>query len=127
MRRNPSSRRHLVFAVSALTACAVVLSAGSALAEADNSSNKAQCRRITRQVAHFVDVAELADSRGDRMWLGSTLSHIERLKQRRVRLCPWYEEPNWAEIYAREIAELAKTAGRAAITFFTFGTYPMLP
>jgi hypothetical protein len=87
-------------------------------------SNKAECRRITRQVAHFVNVAEMADSRGDHLWLASTLSHIDRLKERRVRLCPEYEEPNWAEIYARQMAELVKKAGRVALTYLTFGAYP---
>ncbi len=87
-------------------------------------SNKAECRRITRQVAHFVNVAEMADSRGDELWLSHTLAHIDRLKQRRVRLCPEYEEPNWAEIYARQFAELAKKAGKAALKYLTFGSYP---
>ena len=122
--RRTSSNRVLLFL---LTLGGVLLLAGPALAEAENMSNKAKCRRITRQVAHFVEVAEMADSRGDQLWLGSTLDHIQRLKERRARLCPWYEEPNWAEIYARQFAELAKKAGRAALTFFTFGAYPGIP
>ena len=107
--------------------CAAMLLTGPAFAEADKMSNKGKCRRITRQVAHFVNVAEMADSRGDHLWLASTLDHIERLKQRRVRLCPWYEEPNLAEYYAKMFAELAKEAGKAALTFFTFGAYPGIP
>lgn len=103
------------------TAAALLLAAPPAFAV---PSNKAECRRITRQVAHFVDVAEMADSRGDELWLESTLDHIDRLKERRVKLCPEWEEPNWAEIYAREFAELLKKAGKAALTYLTFGAYP---
>ena len=118
MRRSSSSRMPIVLGVL----LAIMLAAGPALAA---PSHKAECKRITRQVTHFVNVAEMADSRGDHLWLASTLTHIDRLKQRRVRLCPEYEEPNWAEIYARQMAELVKKAGRAALTYLTFGAYPM--
>lgn len=118
MRRTPAR-----FLLGLGTAVAVLLASAPALAV---PSNKAECRRITRQVAHFVNVAEMADSRGDHLWLQHTLSHIDRLKERRVRLCPEWEEPNWAEIYAREFAKLLKKAGRVALTYLTFGAYPGL-
>lgn len=117
MRRIPS--RHSILLVGGIV-CAL----GAAGPASAVPSNKAECRRITRQLDHFVNVAEMADSRGDHLWLKSTLDHMDRLKERRVRLCPEYEEPNWAELYARAFADLAKKAGRAALTFFTFGAYP---
>jgi hypothetical protein len=104
-----------------LSVLAAVLVASPALAV---PSHGAECRRITRQVGHFVQVAEMADDRGDQRWLQGTLAHIDRLKERRVRLCPEYEEPNWAMIYAKAAAELAKKAGMVALQVFTFGAYP---
>ncbi len=100
---------------------AVVLAAGPVLAV---PSHRAECRRITRQVVHFLEVAEMADGRGDQVWLSGTLQHIDRLKQRRVRLCPEYEEPNWVRIYAKAAAEFVKKAGKVALQVFTFGAYP---
>jgi hypothetical protein len=73
-----------------------------------------------------VIVAERADSRGDQVWLQGTLTHMERLKQRRVRLCPEYREPNWAAIYARAAADFLKKAGKAALTYMSFGAYAPL-
>jgi hypothetical protein len=119
MLRSSSSSLSLFLGLS--VACALV--AGPALAA---PSNKAECRRITRQLNHFVNVAEMADSRGDRLWLNSTLAHMDRLKQRRVRLCPEYEEPNWAAIYAKAVRDLAVKAGKVALKYFTFGAYPGL-
>jgi hypothetical protein len=124
--RNHTPSRSTLRAALVLAVLGVTFLAGPAWAEAQNASNKAKCRRITRQVAHFVNVAEMADSRGDDLWLASTLEHIEQLKLRRVELCPWYEEPNWAEIYARQFADLVKKAGKAALTYMTFGAYPGL-
>ena len=117
MHRISSSRSFLLVGSVGIAVCA----APTAFA---TPSNKAECRRITRQLTHFVDVAEMADSRGDHMWLASTLDHMDRLKERRVRLCPEYEEPNWAAIYAKAIRDLAVKAGKAALTYMTFGAYP---
>ena len=100
---------------------AVVLAAEPVLAV---RSHQAECRRITRQLVHLVSVAEMADSRGDGLWRQSTLNHIDQLKQRRVRLCPEWKEPNWAMIYAKMAAEMAVKAGKVALQVLTFGTYP---
>ncbi len=119
--------RRITSSSSVLLVGSVLIAVCSALPATAVPSNKAECRRITRQLDHFVNVAEMADSRGDHLWLASTLGHMDRLKERRVRLCPEYEEPNWAAIYAKAIADLAKKAGKAALTYMTFGAYPFLP
>ena len=118
MRRTPSSRS---FWMLGLVLAAVLVAAPVGAVP----SNKAECRRITRQLNHFVNVAEMADSRGDHLWLAGTLAHMDRMKQRRVRLCPEYEEPNWAAIYAKAIQDLAVQAGKAFLKYLTFGTYPI--
>ena len=108
-------------AAISLSAAAIVLAAAPVQAV---PSHQAQCRRITRQLVHYVQVAEMADERGDGLWRQGTLDHIERLKQRRVRLCPEWEEPNWAMIYAKAAAKMAVKAGKVALQVLTFGTYP---
>ena len=82
-----------------------------------------ECRKLTRQIDHFKDVAEMAAGRRDQLWLESTIAQVERLSTRRVRLCPEYAKPNYAAIYAKWAGEMLKKAGRAFITFMTFGVY----
>jgi TolA-binding protein len=93
---------------------------------AQNGHYNGQCRKMTRQISHFQDVADMARARDDEMWLASTAAHIERLRDRRSRLCPQYDqfvervrtEEFWRDTYALTIAG-AKTAMR----YFTFGMY----
>ncbi len=99
-----------------------VLAAGPAAAV----SNKAECRRLTRQIDHFEDVAQMAADRRDELWLNGTLEHIDRLAGRRVELCPEYAEPDYAAIYAKWFADLVKKAGKAFLSYMTFGAYPGL-
>ncbi len=99
---------------------AALLSAGPALAR---PSNKAECRRITRQIDHFRDVAQMAAQRGDERWFDGTVDHMRRLGERRVRLCPEYREPNYAAIYAQWTKEMIKRAAKAFLTYTTFGAF----
>jgi len=85
-----------------------------------------QCGKLTRQISHYQDVSDMARERNDELWLASTAAHIERLRDRRSRLCPEYDrlvarvrtEEFWRDTYALTIAG-AKTAMR----YFTFGMY----
>ena len=96
------------------------LAASPALAR---PSNKAECRRITRQLDHFRGVAEMAAQRGDERWFDGTVDHMRRLGARRVSLCPEYEEPNYAALYAQWTKEVIKRAAKAFLTYTTFGAY----
>lgn len=85
-----------------------------------------QCRKLTKQISHFQDVAGMAIDRNDMMWLASTAAHIERLRDRRSRLCPQYDrmverirtEEFWRDTYALTIA-----GAKAAMSYFTMGAY----
>jgi hypothetical protein len=123
MGRSFSLSRSARLSLTVGVVCVAILLASPALAV---PSHKAECRRITNQVGHFVNVAEMADSRGDELWLNGTLAHIDRLKERRVRLCPEWQEPNWAAIYAKMAADMVKMAGKAFLKYMTFGAYPGL-
>ena len=96
-----------------------MLSASPALAR----QNMAECRRMTRQIDHYTDVAEMAAQRGDEAWFDGTVDHIRRLGGRRVRLCPEYKEPNYAAIYTKWAKEVVKRAAQAFLTYTTFGAF----
>ena len=97
-----------------------LLSAGPALAR---PSNRSECRRITRQIDHFQGVATMAAQRGNEAWFNGTVDHIRRLGERRVRLCPEYQEPNYKAIYAQWTKALIKRAAQAFISYSTFGVF----
>ncbi len=89
--------------------------------------NTGQCRRITRQIAHFEDVGRLAEDRGDQLWEDATRRHIGRLVVRRAGLCPEYaaqlRSRSRAARLARQTKELLKTAAKVAARIFTFGAF----
>ena len=118
MPRSHTTSRIIGF--SMLAAFLAALLAGPALAV---PSNKAECRRMTRQIEHFEDVAGMAAQRGDEMWWDGTVQHIKQLAERRLRLCPEYAEPNYAKIYAEWAMWMARRAADAFITYTTFGAY----
>lgn len=85
------------------------------------------CRRMTRQIAHYEGVAEEAERRDNDLWRNATIEHIERLEIRRARICPQYaaqlQKRNAAIRAAKATQELMKKAGKAALRYFTFGAY----
>lgn len=92
-------------------------------APADAVVNGSECRRLTRQIDHYADVAEMAADRGDQVWLNGTLTHMERLAVRRIKLCPQFDRPNQAEVMAKWMAAMVKRAGKAFLKYLTFGAY----
>lgn len=90
---------------------------------AEASLNRSECRRLTRQINHYGGVAEMAANRGDKRWTEGTLAHIQRLSDRRIKMCPEYDQPNQAEIMAKWMAETTKAAAKAFVRYLTFGAY----
>ena len=119
--RNPFLR----VAVTALVA-GLWLSAPLA-AQADPTPRyNAHCKRLTRQIHRYEDVADMARSRGDEMWEAGTEAHLDRLEARRDRLCPAYAEGLAKAVTAqfwKDTYELTKQAAKAAARYFTFGAY----
>jgi len=97
--------------------------AGLLASSAQASLNHSECRRLTRQIDHYGGVAEMAANRGDKLWLEGTLAHIQRLSDRRIRLCPEFDQPNQAEIMAKWMADVTKKAAKAFVRYLTFGAY----
>lgn len=100
-----------------LLGCLVVDSAAHA------SLNASQCRRLTRQINHYGGIAEMAANRGDDLWLQGTLNHVQRLSDRRIRLCPQFDKPNQAEVMALWLKQATRAAAKAFIKYMTFGAY----
>jgi hypothetical protein len=104
-------------------AAALLLAAATAGAE----EHYRECRRISRQMVHFEGVAEMARDRDNELWEKATLDHIQRLGDRRRRLCPEMVaemEKSRARKVMENSAEFLKSAGKVALRVFTFGAYP---
>jgi hypothetical protein len=82
------------------------------------SKHNGECKRITRQIAHYAEVADRAKERGDDEWYEGTVHQIGRLATRRAELCP--------TIYAQkpigeELSKMLKGAAKIAFKLFTMG------
>jgi hypothetical protein len=75
------------------------------------------CRRLTRQIARYAHVADMARDRDDSTWEEHTLAHIGRLSERRAKLCPQYAKRPAGE----QLLKMLKDAADIAITLFTWG------
>jgi hypothetical protein len=78
------------------------------------------CKRLTRQIAHYADVVDMARERDDDMWEEHTLAHIGRLSERRARLCPQYAQAPAGQQLV-QMLKLLKTAAKIARILFTWG------
>jgi hypothetical protein len=77
-----------------------------------------ECKRITRQIQHYAEVADRAKERGDPNWEQGTLDHIAELSTRRAQLCPtlYAQKP-----IGQELAKILKGAAKIAMKLFTMG------
>jgi hypothetical protein len=77
-----------------------------------------ECKRITRMIARYAEVADMARERGDDRWRDGTLAHIGRLSERRARLCPtlYAQKP-----IGKELEKILKGAAKIAFKLFTMG------
>ena len=77
-----------------------------------------ECKRITRQIAHYAEVADMAKERGNDNWHEGTLDQIGRLSARRSELCPtlYAQKP-----IGQELAKILKGAAKIAMKLFTMG------
>jgi hypothetical protein len=78
------------------------------------------CRRLTRQIAHYADVADMARERDNEMWEEHTLDHISRLSERRQKLCPQYADKPAGE-QLRKMLVLLRDAAKIAARLYTWG------
>ena len=90
-------------------------------ATAVQKPNRGQCRQLTKQIETHSHTVARAQSRGNAMWAGATQAHINRLDQRRMKLCPDLYSPSARAQALEKMKQLAKMAAQAAVSFFTLG------
>lgn len=98
----------------ALVIVALALPALPGAASADSS----ECRHLTQQIEHYRTLAERAEALDSELWEQRTEDHIERLVERRIELCPEYAKEDRT---LAAFAHLMRIAGKAALSYFTFG------
>ena len=109
----------LTLVVALLTLVVVLAPAASHAA-----TNTHECKRMSRQIAHFEGVIEMAEDRHDQLWEAQTRRHVGRLSARRDRICPEYAARLAAHRRAIEqTKKLMALAAKVAIRYFTFGAY----
>jgi hypothetical protein len=81
----------------------------------------AECARLHKQIAHFENMVERAEERGNQLWIDGMQQHVDRLRDEQRQICPDDAADSAAREAWRAFANLLKVAGQAALTFFTFG------
>lgn len=128
--QRPEPSRRLPCALATATLCCLLLWSAPVSAQFGTGIEKyeiprsmrsphlGECNRITRQIARYADVAQLARDRGDDRWEEHTIQHIGRLSERRARLCPaiYAEKP-----IGHELAKILRDAGKIALKLFRMG------
>lgn len=104
----------------------VVIASALALLIAGSASavqlpNRGQCRQLTKQIENHEQSVVMAQRRGNALWARATLAQINRLDQRRIKLCPDLYSPSARAMALEEMKRLAKLAASAAVSFFTMG------
>ena len=81
-------------------------------AVAQQKPHRAQCVKLTQQIARYERDAGWAGERGNDLWEQSSLNQAERLSTRRARLCPEFADPNYAAQFMAVLDVAARTATR---------------
>ena len=115
----------LVLALALAPASALAEEAGEestasvAPAVTEGREKPRSCKVIAKQIAHFQDVAQMAEDRGDELWLQGTEAHIENLRLQQARKCPQDVPPSMRARLAKALVD----AARIAAALSTFGAF----
>jgi hypothetical protein len=82
--------------------------------------NPAVCQRIAQQLVHYDAMKVRANDAGQTMWVDRFEDHIEMLEGHFADKCPEQAAQQQA---IQQMAALLKSAGNAALSFFTMGAY----
>ena len=104
----------------AATALALALLAPGSAAALDPPD----CARRIREYQLQRDMLARADASGKKIWIEGMENQLGLLESRLDTRCPEYTaEKRALRNAARQMAELVKAAGKAALTFFTMGAF----
>ena len=96
-----------------------LLALGLLLAPAAARANP-QCELYTRNIAHYEQTAARMAAADKDLWADKTHEHIQTLERKREELCPEYSADAQA---ARALRDMLRFAGKAALTYFSFGAF----
>jgi hypothetical protein len=108
-------------ALAALLLLLVPAVAGAEAPVARPHGHPAECARLRKQIDHFEGMAERAEAQGNAMWTERTEAHVSLLRERQKDRCPGDVPDESAKEAFLAFMSLLKTAGKAALTYFTFG------
>lgn len=106
----------------------VVAPAASFAIPQKHKTNKQQCRRMTKQIAHYEGtVLKMANDRGNQLWANATSQQIVRLKHQRADRCPeWAKERGRLQRAAENAAKMKMMmalAAKGAMKYFSGGMW----
>jgi hypothetical protein len=108
----------LVLAAALCAACLLPTAASAA-----NVGSPAECARRHKQVAHFEGQLDRAEALDSAIWKERIGHHLDALKAMQAQRCPDDVEDEGAKAAAEAFAQMLKLAGKAALTYFTFGAF----
>ena len=111
---------------SRAAAAALLLLPGAALAATElpqKVGSPAECARLHKQIAHFEAMVERAEAQDSEIWVEYTERHVGLLRDRQRQRCPDDAEDASAKEAFLAFVNLVKLAGKAALTYFTFGAF----
>lgn len=109
------------FRIFAIAICAFLLAAPALPAAARPLPHRAQCTRLTQQMARYARDAGWAAERENALWEQASMAQYQRLSNRRYRLCPYLRPKNPAEEFAKFLKKASRVAAELAIRYFTGG------
>ena len=83
----------------------------------------AECARLEKQIQHFEGMVERAEALDNDMWAERTQQHVDLLKERQKVRCPRDAEDASAKAAMLAFLNMLKLAGKAALSYFTFGAF----
>lgn len=83
----------------------------------------AECARRHKQIAHFESQLERAEALDNALWEDRLSQHVDYLKAMQAQRCPDDVDDEGAKAAAAAFAQMLKLAGKAALTYFTFGAF----
>lgn len=104
-------------ALIAASCLALLVPAGASAVKARDPGT---CTRIAHQLVHYDSMKQRAAELDNELWVDRFDAHITDLEAHFAEKCP---EQAAEQRSIQQLADLLKTAGRAALTFFTLGAY----
>ena len=83
----------------------------------------AECARLDKQIHHFEDMVDRAETLDNAMWAERMQQHVDFLKEHQKERCPRDAEDASAKAAMLAFLNMLKLAGKAALSYFTFGAF----